>query len=58
MWELIAPQVDELGAIKPQDGLMLAALCEIAATYSGAVVELCAQGRSVVDQPENRLRAP
>ena len=45
MWELIAPQVDELGAMKPQDGLMLAALCEIAATYSGAVVELCAQGR-------------
>jgi hypothetical protein len=43
--ELIAPQVDELGAMKPQDGLMLAALCEIAATYSGAVVELCAQGR-------------
>ena len=41
----IAPQVDELGAIKPQDGLILAALCEVAATYAGAVVELYAQGR-------------
>jgi hypothetical protein len=36
MWEVIAPQVDELGAIKPQDGLVLAALCEIAATYARA----------------------
>jgi P27 family predicted phage terminase small subunit len=54
MWELIAPQVDELGAIKPQDGLILAALCEIAATYAAAVVDVYAHGQ-VLTNPKTGM---
>jgi P27 family predicted phage terminase small subunit len=45
MWDWIAPQIDELGAIKPQDGLILATLCEIAATYAAAVADVYKNGQ-------------
>jgi P27 family predicted phage terminase small subunit len=49
MWEVIAPQVDDLGVIKPQDGLGFTVLCECAATYAAAVVDLYAQGKVLIN---------
>ena len=45
MWDWLAPQIDELGAIKPQDGLILATLCETAAAYSTAIADVAENGQ-------------
>jgi P27 family predicted phage terminase small subunit len=44
VWETYAPMLDDVAAIKVADGLVFAALCETAASYSVAVQGVWQQG--------------
>ena len=48
-WEAIAPELEALGLIKIQDGLMLTALCESWATYVAALARVRAEGLTIVN---------
>ena len=42
-WEAIAPELEALGLLKIQDGLMFTALCESWATYVAALARVRAE---------------
>ena len=44
MWEATAPELDSLGSLKIQDGLVFTALCETRATYAAAIRAVREQG--------------
>ena len=49
VWEDYAPMLDDLASIKLADGLIFAALCETAASYSAAVQAVWAQGDVLIN---------
>ena len=48
-WEAIAPELEALGLLKIQDGLMFTALCECWATYVAALARVRAKGLTIVN---------
>ena len=44
VWEATAPELDSLGSLKIQDGLVFTALCETWATYAAAIRAVREQG--------------
>jgi P27 family predicted phage terminase small subunit len=48
-WEAIAPELEALGLLRIQDGLMFTALCESWATYVAALARVRAEGLTIVN---------
>lgn len=48
-WEAIAPELEALGLLKIQNGLMFTAICESWATYVAALARVRAEGLTIVN---------
>ena len=48
-WEAIAPELEALGLLKIQHGLMFTAICESWATYVAALARVRAEGLTIVN---------